>query len=156
METEGWEVRLGCSTSLADRSLWVGTCSNLQYPWITFVVLSNFYHFCQLVLSTNPLLFYHLFQSYQTCVIFSPHCYLPTFYVIYAPYLCTCSTHQKHNSLSRLYERTSSAPIHFPTQQASLAIVPFWHGGSRHGWEVSSRTNQSLQTHGLSQPRRRY
>ncbi len=52
-----------------------------------FVVLSNFCHFL------TP-------------------CYLFTFYVIYAPYKCTCCTHHKHNSLSCLIVHTLSAPIY--------------------------------------------
>ncbi len=35
----------------------------------------------------------------------------------------------------------------FPTQQASLAIVPFWYGGSRNGWWVSLRTSNTLYVH---------
>ncbi len=75
-------------------------CSNLWYSWVTCVIFSNFCNFSQLVLSTHPLLLYQ-------------QCYLYTFYVIYAPYKCTCCTHHKHNPLSRLIVRTLSAPIRF-------------------------------------------
>ncbi len=62
----------------------VQLCSNLQYSWVTSVILSNFCNFSQLVLSAHPLLIYQLLPSHQTFVIFSPM-------VIYL--LFTLSTH---------------------------------------------------------------
>ncbi len=74
--------------------------------------LSNFWHFSQLVLSTHPLLLYQLLSSFQTFVALSNFCHLLIFYVIYAPYKCTDTRHQTaHKFLSRLIERTPSAPI---------------------------------------------
>ncbi len=87
------------------------------------------------MLSTHPLLFDQLLSSYQTYVIVSPIPIYSLFYAIYAPYKCTCTKHQTIQiSLSSYLAHTLCTKTPFPTQQASLAIVPFWYGGSRHGW----------------------
>ncbi len=94
--------------------------SNLRYSWLACIILSNFCNFSQLVLSTHPLLIYQVLSSYKNFAVknltnfchFLTLCYLLTFYVIYAPYKCTCCTHHRHNSLSCLIVRTLSAPIY--------------------------------------------
>ncbi len=56
-------------------------------------------------------------------------------------------THWKfmpHFLSGQLIKRTHSALINFSLQQASLAIVPFWYGGSRRGLGVFSRTQNSV------------
>ncbi len=84
-------------------------CSNPRYSWVTYFILSNFCNFTQLVLSTHPLLFYPFLSYYQTYVVLS-------------------------NCLGVLSCARSLRQYTFLTHQASLAIVPFWYGGSRHGW----------------------
>ncbi len=93
-------------------------CSNLEYSWVTWVILSNFCPFsslCYLHTLCYFINFCHLIKlslSYQTFVIFSS-C------LIYSHF--TLSTHptnvpelhtKQHNSLFRRVGRTSSAPIH--------------------------------------------
>ncbi len=97
-------------------------CSNLWYSWVTCVILSNFCNFSRLVLSTHPLLLSN-FCHFLTL------CYLFTFYVIYAPYKCTCCTYYKHHSDTHFLVCTLAAPIHFPD-----STDVFGQGGSRHGW----------------------
>ncbi len=91
--------------------------------------LSTVCHFSQLVLSTYTFLLYQFLSSYQTFVIFSP-------FVIYS--LFALSTHPinapaVHTTNTTLAPVLSSArPLRqytFPTQQSSMAIVPFWCGG---------------------------
>ncbi len=69
----------------------------MHTPFVTlsmFVALSNFRRLI------NLLWFSHPFPS------------IHFFYVIYAPFKCTCCTHHKHNSLPCLIVRTLSAPIY--------------------------------------------
>ncbi len=101
---------------------------------MTCVILSNFCNFSQLVLSTHPLLLYQFLSSHQTFVIFSPLVFYSLFYVIYAPYKCTCCTHHTNNPLSRLTVRMLSANT---LSQLTSCLWPSCHfdlGGSRCGW----------------------
>ncbi len=83
-------------------------CSNPRSSWVTYVILSNFYNFSQLV-NTHLLLFYQLLSSHQTFIILSNFChrlapcYLFTFYVIFSSCKFTYCTHHKHNSLFLSY-----------------------------------------------------
>ncbi len=55
-------------------------------------------------------------------------CYLLTSYVIFAPYICTCSTHQPPHRITLtpvLSCARTPRKYTFPTQQAPLALVPF-------------------------------
>ncbi len=120
-------------------------CSNPRSSWVTYVILSNFYNFAQLV-NTHPLLFYQLLSSHQTFIILPNFChflslsYLLTFCVIYTSYKCTCCTHHKHNSYSCLIVRTLSAPIYLSNSprvfghRATLTM-----GGSDRGWWFPTR-----------------
>ncbi len=72
----------------------------------------------QVVLSAQPLSLNQFLPPHHTFVVLSNFChfltpyYLFTFYVIYAPYKWTCCTHHTYNSLSCLFVRTLSAPMH--------------------------------------------
>ncbi len=114
-----------------------GFCSNQQYSWVTYFILSNFCNISQLVLSTHPLLNYqfchliNLSSSYQPSVIFSS-------FVIYS--LFTLSTHPIHAPTVHIKNTTLSPVLScarslcqytFLTYQASLAIVPFWLWGDQ-------------------------
>ncbi len=119
---------------------------------MTYVILSNFYNFSQLV-NTHPLLFYQLLSSHQTFIHFSSSYQT---YVIFSPLviysLFTLSSHPinsstvhitQHNSLSCLIVRTLSAliyPSNSPAVFGHRAIL-LW-GGSRHGWGFPHRTNR--------------
>ncbi len=83
------------------------------------VPLGSFWFF----LLNSPLVIYSLFTL-------SSH-------PINAPAVHTTHT---HNSLSVLSCARSLCQYIFLTHQASLAIVPFWFGGSRNGWGFSLRT----------------
>ncbi len=76
--------------------------------WSPFVILSTF-----AVLS-------------NFCHILTP-CYLFTFYVIYAPYKCTCCTHHEHNSYSRLIVRSTLCVS--TLSQLNKRLWPFWCSG---------------------------
>ncbi len=99
-------------------------CSNYRYSWVTYFILSNFCNFSQFVYSNHPLLLYYFLSPYQSFVVLSNFChrltlcYLLIFYLIYAPYKCTCCAHHKHNSLSCLVMRTLSAPIYLTNSPA--------------------------------------
>ncbi len=102
------------------------------------------------MLSTHTLLFYQLLPSYQTFVIFltvfifSRLCYALTSYVIYVPYMCSCSTHQKHNYLPHLTVHTPSATIHLSN---SLLPMPKWiEVFLTKGWCSSSTTILTLRS----------
>ncbi len=61
------------------------TCSDLQHPRITCIILSNLFHFSQLVLSTQPFLFYQLLpynRTYAILSFFSSSRHLVTFVVL--------------------------------------------------------------------------
>ncbi len=103
---------------------------------MTYVILSNFYNFSQLV-NTHPLLFYQFLSSHQTFIILSNFChllalcYLFTVYVIFSSYKFTYCTHHKHNTLPCFFVRTLSAPIHFPNSPAVFGhrAILLWGGG---------------------------
>ncbi len=104
-------------------------CSNLRYSWVTCLILSNFYNFSQLVLSTHPLLLYTIFVTLSNfCHLIKllsfSHPLLSIYVLRYlTTYKCTCWTHHKQNAYSRLIVRTISAPIHH-----------FDLGGPGYGW----------------------
>ncbi len=101
-------------------------CSSPRSPWVTYVIISEVCNFSPLILS---LLFYQIMSSYQPFVIFSP-------FVIYS--LFTLSTHPING---HSVHTTNTAVCHvlpcahslrqyiFLTDQASLAIAPFWYVG---------------------------
>ncbi len=76
--------------------------------------------FSQLVLSTHPMLFYPFLSPNQSFVVLSNFChlltlcYLRTFYFTYAPYKCTCCTHDKHK-LSLLANRAHALCANTPS-----------------------------------------
>ncbi len=91
-------------------------------PYQSFVVLSNF------------------------CHLLTP-CYLLTFYFINTPFKCTCCTHHKHNSCSRLIVRTLPAPIHFSNSPGAFGhrSILTWGDRGLAGWGISRRITCSLQ-----------
>ncbi len=124
-----WAWIMMCQLPWRSRWLWRsasswGTYSNLEYPWATYVILSNFCHFFQLVLSTHSVFLINFCRIIK--LLSSSHPLLFTHFLRYLhPMNVPAVDTTEHNSLSRLVERTPSAP----TQQASLAIVTFWCGG---------------------------
>ncbi len=89
-----------------------------------FVALSKFCHLIELLSFSHPLLSIHFF------------------YVIYAPYKCTCCTHHI-TQLSLLSYREHALSANIPLE-LTRRLWPFCHsdmGGSRHGWGFSILTN---------------
>ncbi len=125
----------------AAADLWLAVtmrrCSNRRYSWVTYFILSNLCYFSQLVLSTHPLLLHQFLSPYQSFAVLSNFChllalcYLLAFYFIYVPYKCTCCTHDKHNSYSRLIVRTLSAPIYLSNSPGVFGhrAILIWGGG---------------------------
>ncbi len=117
-------------------------CGNLQNARVTCTNLSNFWHFSRLALT---MVLYQLLPFYQPFAIFSPLCHLLTFYVIKAPYVCTCSTRQiTQLSLPsyRLHGLCANTPF-----QLKRCPWPSCHPnvvGSRHGWGFSPKTKWQL------------
>ncbi len=102
--------------------------------YLAYSPFVRFINFCYLM---------NLSSSYQTSVIFSP-------LVIYS--LFTLSSHPINSPTVHITNTTRSSALScarslrlytFLTNQASLAIVPFWlWGGSDRGWGFPYRTNR--------------
>ncbi len=87
---------------------------------------------------------------YPSFVIFSTFPYLLTTYAIYAPYKCTCTTHQTTQpSLSSYRAHVLCASTTF---QLNRRLWPSCHsdmGGSRHGWGFFSLRTSDTFTCGV-------
>ncbi len=131
-------------------------CSNPQYSWVTYFILSNFLKLFPACLIYSPLVALSIFVTLSIfrrlikLLAFS-HTLLSTrffiYSLIYVPYKCTCCTHHKHNSYSHLIVRTLCAPIYLsnsPGVFGHCAILIL--GGSSHGWGFPHRTNRYVST----------
>ncbi len=119
---------------------------SMEETGATFFANLLFCHFSQLVLSTNNLLLYQFLSSYQTSVVFSP-------FDIYS--LFTLFTHPINVPVLHTTNTTPSPVLScarslrqytFLTNQASLAIVPFWYGRIEAWLETFSKNIQILNT----------
>ncbi len=84
-----------------------------------------------------------LSPSYQSFVVFSTCSHLLTTYAIYAPYKCTCTTHQTTQPSLSSYR--AHALCDKTTFQLNKRLWPSCHsymGGSRHGWGVFSKNKR--------------
>ncbi len=84
----------------------------------------------------------NLSSSYQTSAIFSPLVIYPLFTLSSHP-INIPAVHTTNTTLFPVLSCARSLRQYtFLTHQASLAIVPFWCGGSRHAWGFPHRTNR--------------
>ncbi len=75
------------------------------------------------------VLSYQTFLMFSTFVSFSSFVIYACCYVIYTPYKCTCFTHCSTTLTPVLSSARPLGQYTFPTQLASLAIVPLRCGG---------------------------
>ncbi len=122
--------------------LWIpGHCSNLEYLRVTCVILSNFCHFSQLFFINTHCVISSIFVALSIFFSSSQPFLSTHFYVIYASYNCTFTTHQT-TQLS-----LPSCWAHILCANTSFQLWPPCHsdlGRSRHGLEFSTRTTKSV------------